>query len=258
MYLIDREKNEARPLSRRTFSDMNFRERNHLQEWIAKKPEILGTSLLIIQKEFHGFEGTNERLDLLALDKQGNLVIIENKLDDSGRDVVWQALKYASYCAGMTKEEIIVTYQAYLDGSCGGGQAQQNILEFMEVDSDEELILNSGDQSIILVAATFRPEVTSTVMWLLDHQVRITCITVSLFQLGDEILLDSDQILPPPDTEEYRIRVVQQRQANALANEGKKSSGVLCYAFWELALPKLREATGIYKNVSPTTRTYSA
>ena len=26
---------------------------------------------------------TNERLDLLALDKSGNLVIIENKLDDS-------------------------------------------------------------------------------------------------------------------------------------------------------------------------------
>lgn len=31
---------------------------------------------------------TRECLDLLALDKDGNLVIIENKLDDSGRDVV--------------------------------------------------------------------------------------------------------------------------------------------------------------------------
>jgi hypothetical protein len=43
--------------------------------------------MLIIQKEFCGFNDTNERLDLLALDKWGNLVIIENKLDDSGRDV---------------------------------------------------------------------------------------------------------------------------------------------------------------------------
>ena len=35
-----------------------------------------------------------ERLDLLALDKDGKLVIIENKLDDTGREVVfWQAIK---------------------------------------------------------------------------------------------------------------------------------------------------------------------
>lgn len=39
-----------------------------------------------------GFDDTRERLDLLAIDKVGNLVIIENKLDDSGRDVVRQSL----------------------------------------------------------------------------------------------------------------------------------------------------------------------
>jgi len=43
---------------------------------------------LVIQKEFDGFNETNERLDLLALDKQGNIVVIENKLDDSGKDVI--------------------------------------------------------------------------------------------------------------------------------------------------------------------------
>jgi hypothetical protein len=31
---------------------------------------MLGEELLIIQKEFDGFEDTNERLDLLALDKK--------------------------------------------------------------------------------------------------------------------------------------------------------------------------------------------
>lgn len=63
----------------------------------------------------NGSATTRERLDLLALDKEGNLVIIENKLDDSGRDVVWQALKYASYCSTLTKEEIIRIFQEYLD-----------------------------------------------------------------------------------------------------------------------------------------------
>jgi len=68
---------------------LGFAERNHLQEWLANQPDALGEELLIIQKEFDGFEDTRERLDLLAIDKQGGLVIIENKLDDSGRDVMW-------------------------------------------------------------------------------------------------------------------------------------------------------------------------
>jgi hypothetical protein len=75
----------------------------------------LGEELLIIQKEFDGFQDTNERLDLLALDKQGCLVVIENKLDDTGRDVTWQALKYASYCSTLSKEQIRAIYQSYLD-----------------------------------------------------------------------------------------------------------------------------------------------
>jgi hypothetical protein len=41
----------------------------------------------------------------------GNLVIIENKLDDSGRDVTRQALKYASYCSSLSKEEMRVIFQ---------------------------------------------------------------------------------------------------------------------------------------------------
>jgi len=88
MYTIDKEKNRITKLEKKSFSDLKFKEREHLQEWIAKNPSSLGEDLLIIQKEFSGFEDTNERLDLLALDKQGNLVVIENKLDDSGKDVI--------------------------------------------------------------------------------------------------------------------------------------------------------------------------
>jgi len=101
MYQINPTSNAIVQLVPKSFSELGFTERGHLQEWIAKMPESLGEELLIIQKEFDGFDETRERLDLLALDKQGSLVVIENKLDDSGRDVVWQALKYASYCSSL-------------------------------------------------------------------------------------------------------------------------------------------------------------
>ena len=114
MYQIKRNLNNIIQLQERSFSELGFREREHLQEWIAKNPEVLGEELLIVQKEFNGFSQTNERLDLLALDKEGSLVIIENKLDDTGRDVVWQSLKYASYCSTLSTSQLIKIFQAYL------------------------------------------------------------------------------------------------------------------------------------------------
>ena len=76
---------------------------------------MLGEELLIIQKEYDGFNDTNERLDLLAINKNGGLVIIENKLDDTGRDVVWQALKYTSYCSTLTTSQIITSHESNVD-----------------------------------------------------------------------------------------------------------------------------------------------
>ena len=111
MYKVDTSTNSLHSLQEVSFSSLGFTERYHLQEWLAKNPQALtrdnDDELLIIQKEFAGFDDTKERLDLLAIDKQRNLVIIENKLDDSGRDVVWQALKYAGYCANLRKDQIL-------------------------------------------------------------------------------------------------------------------------------------------------------
>ena len=77
MYLINKGKNKIEKITEKTFGDLGFKEREHLQEWIAKTPSCLGEDLLIIQKEFSGFSDTNERLDILALDKNGFLVVME-------------------------------------------------------------------------------------------------------------------------------------------------------------------------------------
>ena len=198
MFLIDTQNKKAVSLERKSFSELKLSERNDLQEWIAGNTQILGENLLIIQKEFDGFPDTNERLDLLALDESGRLVVIENKLDDSGRDVVWQSLKYVSYCATLTKGEICEIYQRYLGTS---GVATERIVEFFDEQDYENIRLNpsDGDQRIILVAANFRKEVTSTVLWLCNHGVDITCIKVTPYKDGDKLYLDAEQILPIQD-----------------------------------------------------------
>ena len=93
MYLIDKQNNKIIGMKQMTFSGLGFREREHLQEWLEANPESIGKDLLIIQKEFSGFYDTNERLDLLALDKQGNIVLIENNKITNGE---YQALNACS------------------------------------------------------------------------------------------------------------------------------------------------------------------
>ena len=109
MFRVDLSENRILKLDQKRFADFGLRERTHLQQWMADTPDALGEELLIIQQEFDGFADTRERLDLLALDKTGQLVIIENKLDDTGRDVVWQALKYAAYCSTLKKAQVLVS-----------------------------------------------------------------------------------------------------------------------------------------------------
>jgi hypothetical protein len=179
-FRIDTQANSIVPLKKRTFGELGFRERSNLQEWIAKEPSCLGEELLVIQKEFAGFADTNERLDLLAVDKQGLLVLIENKLDDTGRDVTWQALKYASYCSRLRADDIYKIYQDYLDRTDPDGlKASERIADFLGQDYDSGTINRGNTQRIILIAARFRKEVTSTVLWLLNFKLSIKCFVAT-------------------------------------------------------------------------------
>ncbi|HCZ01218.1 MAG: hypothetical protein A3D16_21920 [Rhodobacterales bacterium RIFCSPHIGHO2_02_FULL_62_130] len=253
MFRVDRAQNRLSRLVQKRFSDLNLRERDHLQEWLANQPDALGEELLIIQKEFDGFDETRERLDLLALDKDGNLVVIENKLDDSGRDVTWQALKYTAYVSGLTKTQIVDIYQQYLDRFCGGGNAVARLCEFMEVEDLGEIHLNPGnDQRMIFIAANFRREVTATVLWLLSRGIKAQCFKVTPFMLGEELILDIQQIIPTPEAADFMIGMSTKDNEEKVTHDTQKQRHKLRYEFWEAALERLRaDGVEIYRNISP-------
>jgi len=69
-----------------------------MEQWLADNPEAVqpeGQHILVISQE-HPFEPI---VDILAVDPQGNLVVIEIKRGQTPRDVVAQALEYASEVA---------------------------------------------------------------------------------------------------------------------------------------------------------------
>ncbi len=234
IYKVNQEENSISEIIPSKFGDLKIRERAHLQEWIAGNPDVFGEELLIIQKEFDGFNETSERLDLLALDKEGNLIIIENKLDDSGRNVVWQALKYVSYCSTLTTEQILNIYDKYLQSnlSIEIEDATSYIMEFLGIEDEEQLLLNNGDQRIIFVANDFRKEVTSTVLWLLNHDIQIQCFRAVPFSYGNDILLQFEQIIPLPETERFMIEIKEKEKEKKAKGDKHSETKKLLIDFW--------------------------
>ncbi|CAM8129322.1 DUF4268 domain-containing protein [Escherichia coli] len=264
MFTVNHQTNRISPVRTKKFSELGFTERKHLQEWLAHEPSALGEELLIIQKEFDGFDDTRERLDLLALDKDGNLVIIENKLDDSGRDVVWQALKYASYCASLTKAQIVDIYQQYLDryepvtGEVdllnAPASASARICEFLDAPDLDELKLNLGNsQRIMLVAANFRKEVTSTALWLLGQGISIACFKITPYSLGEQLLINIDQIIPTPEAKELIIGINAKEAEEKTTEVVLKNRHTVRREYWERALEAFQKsACQLYNNISPS------
>lgn len=254
MYKVNIHLNRVEKIKRSSFQELKFSERNHLQEWIEKQPDIFGEELLIIQKEFDGFDETKERLDLLALDKGGNLVIIENKLDDSGRDVVWQSIKYASYCSALSKTNILEIYQKYLSKQNIQQDAKKNICDFFDKEEFDTVVLNNGSmQRIIMVAANFRKEVTSTVLWLMKHGVNIKCFKATPFKNNDEIYLSVEQIIPLPEAEELMIGIAEKERQETDTELGNVKREYLRKEFWQHTLEFFNKNNlDIYKGVSPS------
>ena len=253
MYIVDKGKNELIKANKTTFKANELKERQNLQEWIAKDPSVFGEEVLIIQKEFDGFLDTRERLDLLALDKNGRLVIVENKLDDSGRDVTWQAIKYASYCSSMNTKDVFQIYQKYLDKYNPGKVAKIEIMDFLGT-TEDDLVLNQGQntQRIFLVAAEFQKEVTSSVLWLRNFNIDISCFKVTPCEYEGKLFVDFDKIIPLPETEEYQIKVANKEQEAAGIPEATKLRHGKRNTFWREFIEYNNQNDGIFANIPAT------
>ena len=189
------------------FTELGIQERRDIQEWIATNPGTLGGNLLIIGKEFSEFEQIRERLDLLAVAPDGQIVVIELKRDNTGEDAHWQAIKYASYFRGVGTNEIVNLFAAY--GNHTFDEARQKLIEY--TDSDDDLDRLNENQRIVLVSHRFAPQVTSAALWLNEQARRniVTCVQLIPYKDPDSksLYLFANIIIPIPGAESYLIGI---------------------------------------------------
>jgi hypothetical protein len=214
-----------------TYAELGLTERRHLEQWVLHHTELLGEDLLIVSTEYDRFDRSDKRLDILALDKNGKLVVVELKLDAQGTLADLQAIRYAAFCSLMTFPEVVALRAEY--AQVGEEEARQQILDFAD---DEEFATLDNKPRIILAAGHFGDtELTSCVLWLRTFQVDITCVEITPYSLPGEksLVLVPRVIIPLPEATSYvvgtEMKEAQQGSLSLSDRRFKKNSQILRY-----------------------------
>ena len=221
LFKFDASNRQSAKIAEVDFGTLGLLERQHIQEWVAANPSVLGEGLLIVGKEFSGFDRTNERVDLIAVDATGRLVVIELKRDDTGADAHWQAIKYAGYLHRATSDSIVRMTAAYRNET--EEEAGLRLVEHLGADDLSGL---NHDQCIILASHRFAPEVTSAALWLNEKGLEddlFTCVKLTPYQDTETgaLYIQASTIIPVPGLDEgCLVGVGQSSQREA----GKRSS----------------------------------
>ena len=164
-----------------------------LETMIVATPRLLSDEWMLIgRQEDTGFGG---RIDLLAIAPDGSLVLIELKRDRTPREVVAQALDYASCVEKLRAEDIAAIYNRFAPGRSLAQEFRQRFGH----DLDEET-LNQTHQ-IIVVSASLDDSTERIVAYLSERDIAINVLCFQVFTHGTEQLLSRAWLLDPVRTQ---------------------------------------------------------
>ena len=224
----------ARPAQPISLADAGLRERSDLQEWVRKNPEILGDGVYIVTFEFGAWRARDgraaDRLDLLGLDDDGRLVVAELKRGPAPDTVEMQAIKYAAFASRFTPQTLAEAHAAYLSRVSGEAVSAEDALVRLEEHAggelDADLLL---EPRIALMAASFPPQVTASVVWLTEMGLKVSLIEFNAYRTEHDLVLTVSQTWPVADVEDFMVsprqaeiraadeRVRTRRERNAVA-----------------------------------------
>ena len=197
-----------------------FWERQHIEEWVHTHPEMLGEDLLVLSVEFDRFVNSNDRLDVLALDQSGNLVVIELKRDPLSGFADLQAIRYAAMISALKFSTVIpyfVTYRKKCHNEeLTTDEARERVRNFVQEEGFTDF---SARPRIILCSEGFSPEITTTVLWLRSSDVDITCVKITPYRIGENIIIVPKVIIPLEEAQQYLIEVKAKEEERELVKK---------------------------------------
>lgn len=173
-----------------------------LRSWIVADPDLLGRDLLIIGREV--ITASRGRIDLLAIDSDGVLHVIELKRNMTPREVVAQALDYASCVADLTAEQV--------DEICRAFRHLDLPTAFQDKFATALPELN-GEHSITIVAPALDDSSERIVRYLSEHHgLNINALFFSVFGDGDKQFIGRSWLIDPQEVARSEARVARRAQ----------------------------------------------
>ena len=212
------------PLAETSFETENLYERYDLQRMLRDRPDLLEEGLFVVAEEYGDWEESNRRIDLLALDVKGRLVVVEFKRSDQDSLMDLQAIRYAAMVANMTLDQAIDAHRWYLKERKMEGDADGFIRAHLGPDEAGTRI-STANPRIILVSANFSKELTTSVLWLNQRDMDITCIKLQPYRSENELFLEASQVIPVPKAADYMIRLRNREREAEGSSEPVTSEG---------------------------------
>lgn len=166
---------------------------SRIEKWLRNDISLISNDLLVIGQQVQTTYGGV--IDLLALDHLGNLVILELKRDKTPRDIVAQALDYASWVKELGHESVSEQANNFLKVKT----FDQAFKEKFQTDLPE--VLNERHR-IYIVASSIDSATERIVKYLSEtHNVDINVATFSYFKINQQEILGRSMLLDEADVQ---------------------------------------------------------
>lgn len=176
-------------------SALDFEER--LEEWLMHDISLVSEEFLVISRQW--FTPQGRPADLIAMDENGDLILLELKRDRSDREIVAQTLDYASSMQDMDAEEVKQVAETFFHQYL---QSDQTLEDAFEAKFGIELpeVLNESHRLYIVVSSV--DSSTERIIKYLSetHGVNINVVTFEHFShngqemIGQTVLLDVNEV----------------------------------------------------------------
>ncbi|ODT04875.1 MAG: nuclease [Gemmatimonadetes bacterium SCN 70-22] len=164
-----------------------------LEDMIVAQPSLLSEEWMLIgRQEDTGYGG---RIDLLAIAPDGVLVLIELKRDRTPREVVAQALDYATWVERLQPEDIAAIYGRFAPGRRLTDDFQARFGQALD-----EASLNDS-HLIVVVASALDASTERIVNYLSDREVPLNVLCFQVFAAGSEQFLSRTWLIEPAKTQ---------------------------------------------------------
>ena len=164
-----------------------------LEDMIERDPTILDDEWLIIGRQIQTDFGG--KIDLLGIAPDGSLVVIELKKHRTPREVVAQAIDYASWVENLDGTSIEGIYKKY--------KPNENLEKAFEARFSTPLLeenLNKSHQ-IVIVAAELDPSTERIISYLSDRNIAVNVVFFEVFSNGSDQFLVRRWFVDPATTQ---------------------------------------------------------